>query len=426
MPRIAPAAAPRRTITPQAATSEAPAAPARRTRSIAPAPAAGSAPPPPRVGRTIARQAAPAKTAKAEPREIDATMAAINKRFGNQTVITADAQRQPWRIPTSIFSLDLALLGGIPHNRVTMFHGPRSSGKTTAAEKCIKGAQLSLPGQQAAFIDVEHTRDAEWGTKLGVNNQDLIYANPETGENAVDILDALMSSREISLIVLDSIAALVPMKEIAASAEDAHVGLQSRMVSAMTRKITASLLRERMRGHFVTVLVINQQRSKIGGWSPNGDPISLPGGKALEFTTSVQIGFKNKETSTKDSAGLEMLDFNEHTFTIDKCKMHAGMRKGEYRLMRRDDDTYGLLEGDIDDAATMLAHAKRVGCFSGGGKSWTVEVPGFRRTFGKTDEAIVHLYESPEDYTHLRNHLLADHAVRLKMPQYYVDYLYGD
>lgn len=396
-----------------------PAAPRSLPAAVAPATVAAS------TTRRAPAAKAPAPT-KEEPREIEATMKAINKRFGNQTVITADGQRQPWRIPSGIFTLDLALLGGIPHNRVTMFHGPRSSGKTTAAEKCIAGAQRSMPGSQAAFIDVEHTRDAEWGAKLGVNNRDLIYANPETGENAVDILDALMGSKEISLILLDSIAALVPMKEISSSAEDAHVGLQSRMVSAMTRKITAALLRERMRGHFVTVLVINQQRSKIGGWSPNGDPISLPGGKALEFTTSVQVGFKNKETSSKDQDGLDTLEFNEHAFKMDKCKMHAGMRAGEYRLMRRDSKTLNLFEGDIDDAATLLAHAKKIGCFGGGGKAWTVDVPDFRQTFGNTDQAIEHLYENPDDYMYLRNHLIADHAVRLKMPQYFVDYLYGD
>lgn len=367
-----------------------------------------------------------AKSIITDSSEISKTMAAINKQFGNQTVITADKQRQPWRIPTGIFMFDLATCGGIPHNRVTMFHGPRSSGKTTAAEKCIAGAQRSMPGHQAAFMDVEHTRDAEWGAKLGVNNEELIYVNPETGENAVDIIDALIRSKEISLIVLDSIAALVPMKEISSSAEDAHVGLQSRLVSAMTRKITAGLLSERMRGHFVTVLVINQQRSKIGGWSPTGEPLSLPGGKALEFTTSVQARFANKETSSTDSRGFATLEYNEHAFTLDKCKMNGGIRKGEYRLMRRDSTDFNLFEGDIDDASTMLAHAKKIGCYTGGGKSWTIDVPDFNMTFANADEAIGYLYENREDYWRLRNHLIADHAASLKFPQYFIDYLYGD
>ncbi len=366
------------------------------------------------------------KAPAAEKTELSTVMSAIQKRYGNQSIIMAHEQRQPWRVPTGIFMFDLATCGGVPHNRVTMFHGPRSSGKTTAAEKVIAGAQRSMPHQQAAFLDVEHTRDADWGAKLGVNNRDLVVANPESGENAVDMMDALIGTKEISLVVLDSIAALVPMKEITSSAEDAHVGLQSRLVSAMTRKITAGLSRERMRGHYVTVLVINQQRTKIGGWSPTGEPISLPGGKALEFTTSVQSRFKNKETLSKDSSGLDTLEYNEHAFTLDKCKMNGGIRSGEYRLMRRDSTEFNLFEGDIDDAGTMLAHAKKIGCYTGGGKSWTVDVPDFRMTFANADEAVGHLYENREDYWRLRNHLLADHAVRLKMPQYFIEYLYGN
>jgi len=373
---------------------------------------------------TRGRRTAAEATEVSDKREIDTVSKEIRKRFGDNTLRLASENKQPWRMPSGIFMFDLATLGGIPHNRWTMFHGPRSSGKTTAAEKVIAGAQASLPDQQVVFLDVEGTRDSEWGEKLGVDNSKLLLVQPDTGEQAVDIADALVRTREVSLIVIDSMAALAPMKEIAGSAEDAHVGLQARMVSAMTRKVNAALIAERKRGHYVSVLCINQQRVKIGGWSPTGEPISLPGGKSLEFVTTLQCRFKNKENMSKDAEGLDTLEFNEHAFTLDKNKMNGGIRAGEYQLMRRDSSEYNLFEGDIDDAATMLAHAKKIGVFTGGGKAWTVDVPGFRRTFGNTNEVITYLYEARTDFWRLRNHLIADHAVRLKMPQYFIDHFY--
>lgn len=386
---------------------------------------------PVRSTRTIVRGAVAAAVPtpeKKEKREIDITAAAIKKRFGDQAIIKGSEQRQPWRIPTGIFMLDLAMCGGIPHNQLTMIHGPRSSGKTTVAEKCIAGAQASLPNQQCCFVDLEHTRDAHWGQKLGVNNDDLIYVQPDTGENAVDMVDAIIRSKEISLVVLDSIAAMVSNKEIEESADDnATPGLQAKLVTRMCRRITNALFTERVRGHYVTLIVLNQQRAAIGKWAPHGqEALGLPGGKALEFTTAVQAGIKNKENLSKDKDGFDMLDYNEHSFKLDKCKMNAGIRSGEFQLMRRDHDTYNLSEGDIDDAETMLAHAKRIGCYSGGGRAWKLEVPGCKHTFGNLEEAVTFLYEDRAAYWALRTHLIAEHAARLNLPEYFVRYLRGE
>ena len=363
---------------------------------------------------------------KAEKSELELVTAAMHKRYGPAVVTRASEQRQPWRIPTGVFAFDLATCGGIPHNRMTMFHGPRSSGKSTMAEKVITGAQRSMPGQ-VCFIDVEGTRDTVWGGKLGTDNESLVYAKPEAGEHAVDIAEAMVRTREISLVVVDSIAAMTPTREIESSAEDAHVGLQSRLISSMVRKVSSAMIAERNRGHFVSLLVINQQRSKIGGWAPNGqEALSLPGGKALEFFMSLQARFKNKEVMGKDSLGFDAVDYNEHAFTIDKNKMNAGMKTGEYQLMRKNSDKFPILEGDIDDAGSMLAHAKKIGCYTGGGSSWRLEFPDFNYVFKNSDEAILYLYENREEYWKLRCHLIADHAMRLGMPQYYIDYLYGD
>lgn len=362
-----------------------------------------------------------------EKSELEEVMAQIGKRFGNNVVARGHEIRQPWRIPLSIFSFDLATCGGIPHNRISMFHGPRSSGKTTAALRAIRGAQRSLPHMQVCLLDVEGTYDEAWARKNGVDTERLIVIQPETGESAVDMADAMVRTREISLLVLDSIAALVPNREIEGSAEDAHVGIHARLVTTMVRKLSAGLIAERHRGHFVTVLVINQQRSKIGGWAPAGqEPLSLPGGKALEFATSLQVKFKNKENLTKED-GQDVTDVNEHAFSIDKCKMHGGIRKGEYQMMRRDSTEFNLLEGDIDDAGAMLAHAKRLGCYTGGGKSWTLSIPDYEAlNFGKAEEAIAYLYDNFDVYWALRCHLIASHAASLGLAEDFINYLYGD
>lgn len=380
---------------------------------------------PPKDAAAAVDGAAPA--GKPGKTELETVTSEIQKRFGAAVITRASEVHQPWRIPTKIFSFDLATCGGVPHNRVIMFHGPRSSGKTTAAEKVIAGAQMSMPDQQVAFVDAEGTRDSTWAGKLGVDNTSVVLTRPETGENAVDIAEALIRTREISLVVLDSIAALTPMKEIEVSAEDALVGGQARLMARFMRKATSALIAERHRGHFVTLLVINQQRSKIGGWAPAGqEPLSLPGGKALEFATTLQCRFKNKENLSKDDRGFETVEYNEHAFTIDKNKMHGGIKTGEYQLMRRDSEQFPLLEGDIDDAPAMLAHAKKIGCYTGGGQSWKLDIPDFNYTFKNADEAILYLYENRNVYWMLRCHLIADHAARIGMSQAFVNYLYGD
>ena len=209
------------------------------------------------------------------PEEMSKVLAEIRKRYGEHAAVKGSEIKQPFRIPTGIFTFDYSTLGGIPHNRVSMFSGPKHSGKTTAAERCIVGAQRTMPDQQCVFLDVEGTRDATWGGKIGVDNDALLVVHPDTGEQAVDILDALVRTRETSLLVVDSIAALLPHKEAEKSAEDDSIpGLQSKLITSMLRKISAGMIAERKRGHYVSVLVINQQRSKLGGWSPTGDPLS--------------------------------------------------------------------------------------------------------------------------------------------------------
>lgn len=364
----------------------------------------------------------------ANPNEIAKVLSALRKQHGQETITAAAAARQPWRIPSGVFSFDLATLGGIPHDRISMVHGPKHSGKSYMAMRIAMGAQQTIPDQQVVWIDVENTYDAVWGGKIGVDNDAMHLVRPDSGEQAVDITVALVHTREVSLIVVDSLAALIPIKEQEEDAEKSLVALQSRLITSMLRKITAAQIQERKRGHHVTVLVLNQQRSKIGGWSPTGDPISLPGGKALGHFTSLEWRMKNKENITKNAEGEETLAFNDHAFTIEKNKLNAGYRTGEFRMLRRLDEATGLSEGEVDDAPFMLALAKARGIYQGTPKA------GYTLEFGDNapikassgDEMIQRLYEDRDSLWSLRCHLLAEEATRQGMPDWFLSYLRGE
>jgi recombination protein RecA len=297
---------------------------------------------------------------------------------------------------------------------------------SSLSDKIIAATQRQYPDGQVVKIDVEGCHESVWSGKLGVDNSRLLVAQPETGEHALDMADALIRTKEVSLIVVDSLAQLVPAKEIEASAEDQFVGLQSRMIGSFVRKAVNALLAERHRGHYITLLFINQFRSKIGGWSPTGDPLTEPGGKGLGFAYSLEITMKNKETQGKDDVGVDAMIENEHSFSITKNKLNAGPRSGEFRLRRMADPTTGLEEGEIDDAGTMLAYAKKFGIFTGGGSSWTLEFWDFSQKFKSAAEATKYLYENRDDYWLLRNYLISEQAGRLGMPQSFIERFYPE
>ncbi len=357
--------------------------------------------------------------------EMKSLRASILKRYGSDMIKRGTDIEQPRRIPSGIFTFDYATLGGIPQSRISMFHGAKHSGKSSAGLRILGNAQSSQPDKQAVAEDIEGTYDDVWAEKQGVDTEAALVVQPESGEQAVDLLIGLIETLDISFILVDSLAALVPLKELESSAEDAHVGQAARMITSMLRKATASLIKERRRGHMVTVLAINQIRSKIGGWAPAGqEALSLPGGKALEHFTSLQCKFKNKETKDKDSDGFETLSVNEHAFTIDKNKCNGGMRTGEYRMVRRDDEDLGLTDGDIDDAGTMLAFAKKLGWYSGGGSKWSLEFGNYSHTMtGGLNVWVKHLYENREIYWALRCHLIAYNAEQQKQRTDYIEYI---
>jgi recombination protein RecA len=359
--------------------------------------------------------------------ELQAVLSSIREAKGDGTVAIGSTRLQPKRIPTGIFSLDMALLGGVPYNRTTMGYGKKHSGKTTAILKLIANMQRYYPDETAVFVDVEETWDAVWACKLGVNTDKVLVVSPDTGEDAVDATVALVHAKEVGLVVVDSLAALVPYKEVEGSAEDeAIVGLQSKLITRMMRRITAAQIKERKREHYVSFVVTNQYRAKIGGWSPTGEALQLPGGHALTHFTTVEIHFKNKENIKKDAEGQESLAFNDHAFRVDKNKCNAGIRTGDYVMHRRSDPATGLGEGDIDNLPTMFAHAKRLGWLTGGGRAGlTLSFGDVEQHYANTAEATLAVYQSPAIYNALYWQLIANQADSLGMPDYFIEHLLG-
>lgn len=366
--------------------------------------------------RTRTRKSA---TDDASPNELGPLLKEMDKQYGVGVVKKGTEVEQPDRIPTDIFLLDYCLLGGIPTSRGTMFVGHKHSGKTTAALKVAASAQRKFPNKRVAYVDIEGTLDTVWAEKHGVDIDALIVVHPETGEAAADIIDALIRTWEISVVVIDSVAALTPMAEVEASAEDAHVGIQARLMGGLLRKTTMGMIAERRRGHLVTPVYINQYRSKIGGFQKFGEPLSIPGGKALGFANSVEIVIKNKENTGKDARGIEVMAFNEHAFKIEKNKCNGGSRVGEFRMIRTLDEKTGLGEGAIDDAATMLAFAKKYDAYEGGGSSWNLHFWDEDHTFRGVDHAVSEIYQDGALYQKLRDYLIWENARNLGMPDYF-------
>ncbi len=214
---------------------------------------------------------------------LEASLAGIEKAYGKGAVMRLgqNVNMTVESIPTGAISLDIALgIGGVPRGRIIEIYGPESSGKTTVALHVI--AQAQKAGGEAAFIDAEHALDPIYAKKLGVNIDELIVSQPDTGEQALEICEALVRSGALDVIVIDSVAALVPKAEIDGEMGDAHVGLQARLMSQALRKLTAVVSKSK-----TTAIFINQLREKVGIMF--GNPEVTPGGRALKFYSSIRI-----------------------------------------------------------------------------------------------------------------------------------------
>lgn len=330
---------------------------------------------------------------------IETVMNQIEKQYGKGSIVKLGSNKtlDIESIPTGSLALDIALgIGGVPKGRIIEIYGSESSGKTTISLSIIAEAQKL--GGAAAFVDAEHALDPTYAKKLGVNTDELIVSQPDTGEQALEIVEALVRSNAIDVLVVDSVAALVPRAEIEGEMGDSHIGLQARLMSQALRKLTAAINKSNC-----IVIFINQLREKIGIMF--GNPETTAGGRALKFYASVRLDIRKIDTIKNGDTFLG----NRARVKVIKNKVASPFKQAEFDIMYNEGISK---EGNLVDVGVNEEIVQKSG-------AWFA-YNDIRLGQGR-ENAKIYLKENPEIALEIENKIRAKHDLPLCNEQIYKD-----
>lgn len=328
------------------------------------------------------------------------------KTYKDDKIMTIGVKSEdPRRIPTGVFAFDLATGGGIPAGRATVLFGPEDSAKTSLGLKLIASAQRMFPDKQAVVVDVEGVFSKTWARTLGVDVDNLVYIHPDNAEQMVDLVEGILYTDDVSVVLVDSLAALVTIQELDKSAEDAIVGRTGLVINKFYRKASMALGKARREGREPTLVCINQLRSKIGVMY--GDPETMPGGRAFKYASSMTIRFYGKDVM-ETAVSKTLPAYKEISINIKKHKVPILATKAVAQVALLPIPEYNLEVGDAYDWNTLLSYLKSMELLRKVEKDWQLTDPttGEITSFKKQDELKKKVYADQEYGQHLKSALI--------------------